>query len=74
MIHVALHWGCDNTYDLNLWLFAIDHTTYVYNILPQRTSGLTPIEFLSSVKTDHRDLRRLHVWECPAFVLEPNTC
>ena len=70
MIHAALHWGCEEGDDLDLWPLAIDHAAYVYNLLPQRSSGLSPIEFLTRVKSDHGDLWRLHVWGCPVFVLD----
>ena len=71
MIHAAVNWGCDGTDDMELWPFAVDHAAYVYNLLPQRSSGLTPLEFLSSIRSDHSDLRRLHVWGCPVYVLDP---
>jgi len=70
MVHAALHWGVDGSDDLNLWPFAIDHACTVYNLLPHRSTGLTPMEFLTTVRSDHKDIRRLHVWGCPTFVLD----
>jgi hypothetical protein len=52
-------------------LFAVKHTVWLYNCVPNRLSGLTPLELLTKSKADHRDLLRLHVWGCPALVLDP---
>eukprot|EP00956_Cyclotella_meneghiniana_P020859 scaffold37342_cov71-Cyclotella_meneghiniana.AAC.1 len=71
MIHTALNWGEFGSDDLSLWSFAVDHAAWLYNRIPQRTSGLTPLEMLTKCKTDHSDLLRTHVWGCPVFVLEP---
>eukprot|EP00956_Cyclotella_meneghiniana_P034646 scaffold107138_cov38-Cyclotella_meneghiniana.AAC.4 len=71
MIHTALNWGEFGSDDLSLWSFANDHAAWLYNCIPQRTSGLTPLEMLTKCKTDHSDLLRTHVWGCPVFVLEP---
>ena len=70
MIHSALHWSENGSDDLALWSFAVDHAAWIYNRIPQRGSGITPLEMLTNVKADHRDLRRAHVWGCPAYVLE----
>jgi transposase InsO family protein len=42
MIHAALHWSEDGSDDISLWPFAVDHATWLYNRIPQRTSGITP--------------------------------
>ena len=70
MIHVALHWGEDQSDDLSLWSFAVDYAAWLYNLIPQRRSGITPIEFASKTKSNHLDLNRAHVWGCPCYVLE----
>jgi hypothetical protein len=44
---------------------------WLYNRVPNRLSGLTPLELLMKSKADHRDLLRTHVWGCPAIVLDP---
>ena len=71
MIHAALNWGEDGSDDLSLWSFALDHASWLYNRVPQRRSGITPMEMATSVMSDHRDLARTHVWGCPCYVLEP---
>ena len=71
MLHVALHWSESHVDDLSLWPFAVKHAVWLYNRLPNPITGLTPMEMLTNVKTDHRDLLRSHVWGCPTFVLDP---
>ena len=71
MVHSALHWADDGAANLDLWSFAIDYAAWLYNRIPQRVSGITPIELLTQNKSDHRDLMRAHVWGCPVYVLEP---
>jgi transposase InsO family protein len=71
MVHVSLH-SCERGVDdLALWGFPVKHAAWVYNHVPNRLSGLTPLELLTKTKSDHRDLLRSHVWGCPVFVLDP---
>ena len=70
MIHSGLHWSSDGLDDLAFWSFAVDNAAWVYNRIPQQRSGITPLEFLTGNRSDHRDLRRCHVWGCPVFVLD----
>ncbi len=35
MIHTALHWGEDESDDISLWLFPVDHAAWLYNCIPQ---------------------------------------
>ena len=71
MIHSALHWTTHNADDLSLWSFAVDHAAWLYNRIPQRHSGIAPLEFLTKEREFfHRDLSRTHVWGCPVYVLE----
>ena len=70
MLHVALHWSENGVDNLALWPFAVKHAVWLYNRLPNRVTGLTPLELLTSSKADHRDLLRAHVWGCPTFVLD----
>ena len=69
MIHSALHWNA--SHDLSLWPMAMDHATWIWNHLPG-PDGLSAEEKFSGQKVaSHSSLRRVHVWGCPAYVLEP---
>jgi hypothetical protein len=71
MVHSSLHWtdmGADN---ISLWPFAVKHAVWLYNRVPNRESGLTPLELITKQKADHRDILRSHVWGCLVYVLKP---
>lgn len=71
MVHAAIHWPADGADNLRLWPFAMQHAAWLYNRLPNRRTGLTPLEIFTKTKADHGDLLRAHVWGCPVFVLDP---
>ena len=71
MVHTSLHWTENGVDDLSLWSFAVKHAAWLHNRVPNRLSGMTPLELLTNVKADHRDLLRTHVWGCPVYVLDP---
>ncbi len=71
MVHSSLHWTDRGSDDILLWPFAVKHAVWIYHRVPNRQSGLTPLELLTKSKADHRDLLRAHVWGFPAIVLEP---
>ena len=70
MLHSALHWP--DQADIKLWPFAMQHAAFIWNNLPDETSGLAPIEYLTGSRLASYDcLRQLHVWGCAVFVLDP---
>jgi hypothetical protein len=71
MVHSSLHWTDRGLDDISLWPFAVKHAVGLYNCIANHLSGLTPLELQTKSKADHRDLLRLHVWGCPAIVLNP---
>ena len=71
MVHVSLCWTEYGTSSIKLWPFAVKHAVWVYNRLPNRNTGLTPLELLTKTKAHHKDLLRAHVWGCPVYVLDP---
>jgi hypothetical protein len=73
VVHLSLHWTDRGSDDISLWPFAVKHAVWLYNRVPNRLSGLTPLELLTKSKADHRDLLRSHVhgWGCPTIVLDP---
>ena len=70
MVHASLHWTEHGVDDISLWPFAVKHAVWLYKQVPNRKSGLTPMELITNQKADHTNLLRLHVWGCPAYVLE----
>ena len=71
ILHVAMRWSERGVDNIALWGFAVKHAAWLYNRMPNRYSGLTPMELLTNIKADHRDLLRAHVWGCPCYVLDP---
>ena len=69
-VHAILNWGDDGLDDITLWLLAVDHTTWLYNQIQQRFSGITSLEMVTQNKTDHHHLMWTHVWGCPIYVLK----
>ena len=71
MVHASLHFPERGSDNLSLWSFTVKYSVWIYNQLPRKQLGLTPLEFLTKTKSDHRKLLRFHVWSCPVFALEP---
>jgi hypothetical protein len=70
MMHASFHWT-ESSDDLSLWSFAVKHSVWVYNPVPNVRSGLTPLELITRECSDYyKDLLHCHVWGCPVFVLE----
>ena len=45
---------------------------YIYNHTPKPNSGVAPIELISKTKfSNYNHMKRLHVFGCPVFVLDP---
>jgi hypothetical protein len=70
MVHASRHWTERGSDDISLWSFAVKHSVWVYNRVPNVRSGLTPLELVTRERSDYRDLLRCHVWGCPVFALE----
>jgi hypothetical protein len=70
MVHASLHWTERGSDDISLWPFAVKHSVWVYNRVPNVRSGLTPLELITRERSDYKDLLRCHVWGCQVFVLE----
>jgi hypothetical protein len=70
LLHAILHWP-DET-ELDLWPFAMEHAVFVWNNLPNQEHGSAPIELWTGQLFENFDhLKHLHVFGCPAYVLEP---
>ena len=72
MVHASVHWPDTSEVNARLWTFAVVQAVYIWNRLPKEVLGYhTPIEMLSGLKSDHRELRRIKTWGVPCFVLSP---
>jgi calcineurin-like phosphoesterase family protein len=68
LVHCHLHWH--SSFEANLWPFAMDYATWIYNHTLS-TSGFAPIELLTGTRMNCHHLGRVRVWGCPSFVLDP---
>ncbi len=71
MIHVSLHWDEQGSNAVALWPFAVCHTVWLYNCLPNGVTGMSPMEIVTGTCLDHWDVLRTHVWGCSVYVLDP---
>jgi hypothetical protein len=69
ILHAAIHWP--EEISLELWPFAMDYAVYLWNRMPRKETGLSPIEIFCGSKIDRSVLRNAHVWGCPSYVLDP---
>jgi hypothetical protein len=56
---------------MRLWPFALTHSAYLWNTLPNAEHGLSPVEIFTGTKMDPKALRSEKTWVCPAYVLDP---
>ncbi len=70
MVHVPLHWNKYGADNLALWGFALKHSVWLHNRIPDCLSGLTSLKLLNKTKANHPDLLCTHVWECPVYILD----
>jgi hypothetical protein len=70
LLHAVIMWP--DRADLTLWPFAMEHAIYIWNNLPRHDHRNAPLELFTHTQFPSYDhLRRLHVWGCPAYVLDP---
>jgi transposase InsO family protein len=53
MVHASLHWTESGSDDISLWSFAVKHSVWVYNRVPNVRSGLTPLELVTRERSDY---------------------
>ena len=69
LLHAQLRWP--EATSPELWPMAMEHATYLINIIPNINEGLSPEEkFARAFKSTNR-LTELPVWGCPTYVLQP---
>jgi hypothetical protein len=69
MVHASLHLTDCRSDDLSLWSFAVKHSVWIYNRVPNAWSGLNPLELVTKKWSDYKDILRCHVWGCQVYVL-----
>ena len=71
LLHLRLHWP--DEFSADLWPFALDYAVYVYNHIPRKgkPGAPSPAEMFCGTKIGCRPLRRLKVFGCPTYVLDP---
>ena len=69
MTHAWTRWP--ERQDSSLWPLAVSHAVHVWNMLPNPSNGLSPEDVFSGSLVPMDRLSRLHVWGCPAYVLDP---
>ena len=67
MIHSAIHWP--EVADASLWPMAVQHAAYVYNHVPDPSTGLSPVDLFTRQRWPQSRLLDLHVWGCPVYAL-----
>jgi hypothetical protein len=68
MLHVSMHWP--EYFDMDLWPYAIDYATFIYNHTPQMETGVAPIEHMANVHMNCKHIARCKVFGCPVYVLQ----
>jgi len=53
MVHASLHWTDRGSDDLSLWSFAVKHSVWIYNRVPNARSGLTSLELVTEERSDY---------------------
>jgi hypothetical protein len=68
MLHLATHWPAEA--HKRYWPQAIDCNVWVFNRLPNSTSGILPNKLWSQVQHVDNKLCCAHVFGCPVYVLD----
>ena len=68
MLHLSLRW--EQGIDSLLWPMAVDYATHVYNHLPG-PNGKCPADLFTGALITCHQLKNIHVWGCPVYVLDP---
>ena len=68
MIHSGIHWP--DVADSTLWPMAVKHACFLFNHVPNHTTGLSPADLFTKVRWPQRKFLDMHVWGCPVYVLE----
>ncbi len=70
MLHAAIRWP-DVMKDGSLWPMAVDYAVFIFNHVPNPTTGIAPVELITRSKWPREQFQSMHVWGCPTYVLDP---
>jgi hypothetical protein len=68
LIHAAIHWP--EVSDTALWPMAVAHAAFLWNHVPSPDTGLSPSDIFTKTRFPLEKLHDLHVFGCPAYVLD----
>lgn len=68
LLHAAIHWPDVAT--PVLWPMAVAHAVFLWNHVPNPATGLSAHDVFTSMRWPQRRFHQLHVWGCPAYVLD----
>jgi hypothetical protein len=68
LLHSAIHWP--DMAAPTLWPMAVAHATYLWNHVPDIATGLSPADLFTKTRWPQHRFHDLHVWGCPAYVLD----
>ena len=68
MIHASLHWPA--MADSRLWPMAVQHAIFLWNHMPDPSTGLCPHDIFSKTRWNSSKFHDIHVWGCPVYVLD----
>ena len=68
MLHAAIHWP--DMADSTLWPLAVEHAVFLYNHVPDPSTGIAPVDIFTKSRWEQRKFHDLHVWGCPVYVLD----
>ena len=68
LLHAAIHWP--DVADPTLWPMSVYHACYIWNRIPNESSGVSPLDLWTKTRQPLSHLLRLHVFGCPVYVLD----
>ena len=68
MIHAGIHWP--DVAKAELWPMAVSHACFLWNHVPNPSTGLSPADLFTKTRWSQRKFHDLHVWGCPLYVLD----
>jgi hypothetical protein len=70
MLHAAIRWP--EVSDAQLWPLAVQYSVHIFNRMPTKHNGLSPIDLISRMTETVDSLQDLHPFGCPVYVLDPS--